>query len=49
MTSPSKTDRLPTILYVDYSPDQDSDRRRLDGLRRYAAAHKWDVETWGMD
>ena len=45
MTSPSKTDRLPTILYVDYSPDQDCDRRRLCGLRRYAAAHKWDVET----
>ena len=45
MTSPSKTDRLPTILYADYSPDQDCDRRRLCGLRRYAAAHKWDVET----
>ena len=36
---------VPTILYVDYSPELDSDRRRLDGLRRYAASRKWRVET----
>ena len=34
-----------TILYVDYSPGVDSDRRRLDGIRRYAAARNWRVET----
>ncbi len=45
MTSPAKTAAAPTILYVDYSPNLDSDRRRLDGLRRYAAARKWTVET----
>ena len=39
------TTGVPTILYVDYSPDLDSDRRRLDGLRRYAASRKWRVET----
>ena len=36
---------VPTILYVDYSPELDSDRRRLDGLRRYAVSRKWRVET----
>ena len=36
---------VPTILYADYSPELDSDRRRLDGLRRYAASRKWRVET----
>lgn len=36
---------IPTLLYVDYSLGLDSDRRRLDGLRRYAAARKWRVET----
>ncbi len=45
MTSPAKAAATPTILYVDYSPNLDSDRRRLDGLRRYAAARKWTVET----
>ncbi len=35
----------PTILYVDYSPELDSDRRRLDGLRRFAVSRKWRVET----
>ena len=45
MTSPAKTAAVPTILYVDYSPDLDCDRRRLDGLRRYAAARKWSVAT----
>ena len=45
MTSPAKTAALPTILYVDYSPNLDCDRRRLDGLRRYAAARKWSVAT----
>ncbi len=35
----------PTILYVDYSPGVDSDRRRLDGIRRYAATRDWRVET----
>ena len=34
-----------SILYVDYSPDVDSDRRRLDGMRRYADARDWRVET----
>lgn len=38
-------DGIPTILYVDYSPELDSDRRRLDGLRRYAVSRKWRVET----
>ncbi len=45
MTSKAKPAALPTILYVDYSPDLDSDRRRLDGMRRYASARKWAVET----
>ena len=45
MTSPAKAASTPTILYVDYSPNLDSDRRRLDGMRRYAAARKWTVET----
>ena len=45
MTSTAKTAALPTILYVDYSPNLDSDRRRLDGMRRYASARKWAVET----
>ncbi len=45
MTTPAKTASTPAILYVDYSPNLDSDRRRLDGLRRYAAARKWTVET----
>ena len=35
----------PILLYVDYSPDLDSDRRRRAGLRRYADARKWRVET----
>ena len=35
----------PTILYVDFSPQSGIDRRRLDGLRRYAATRKWRVET----
>ena len=35
----------PTIIYVDFSPGVDSDRRRLDGMRRYAAARNWRVET----
>ena len=35
----------PILLYVDYSPDLDSDRRRRTGLRRYADARKWRVET----
>ncbi len=45
MTSTAKTAPVPTILYVDYSPNLDSDRRRLDGMRRYADARKWAVET----
>jgi LacI family transcriptional regulator len=36
---------VPTILYVDCSLHSGIDRRRLDGLRRYAAARKWRVET----
>ncbi len=35
----------PTILYVDCSLHSGIDRRRLDGLRRYAAARNWRVET----
>ena len=35
----------PTILYVDFSPQSGIDRRRLAGLRRYAATRKWSVET----
>ena len=34
-----------TILYVDCSPNSGIDRRRLDGMRRYAATRKWRVET----
>ncbi len=45
MTTPAKTASTPAILYVDYSPNLDSDRRRLDGMRRYASARKWAVET----
>ena len=33
-----------TILYVDCSPNSGIDRRRLDGMRRYAATRKWRVE-----
>ena len=35
----------PTILYVDCSLHSGIDRRRLDGLRRYAASRHWRVET----
>ena len=35
----------PTILYVDCNFVSGIDRKRLDGLRRYAAARKWRVET----
>ena len=35
----------PTILYVDCSLHSGIDRRRLDGLRRYAASRHWHVET----
>ena len=37
--------RTPTILYVDYLHKDGINRRRLDGLRRYAATHKWRVAT----
>jgi LacI family transcriptional regulator len=39
------TDNQPTILYVDCSLHSGIDRRRLNGLRRYADARKWRVET----
>ncbi len=35
----------PTILYVDCRPDNGIERRRLEGMRRYAAARGWRVET----
>ena len=35
----------PTILYVDCNFVSGIDRKRMDGLRRYAAARKWRVET----
>jgi AraC-like DNA-binding protein len=41
----SEQKSVPTILYVDCSLHSGIDRRRLDGLRRYAAARKWRVET----
>ena len=37
--------QAPVILYVDCNFASGIDRRRLDGLRRYAAARKWRVET----
>ena len=37
--------RTPTILYVDCSLHSGIVRRRLDGLRCYAAVRKWRVET----
>ena len=37
--------RMPAILYVDCNFVSGIDRKRLDGLRRYAAARKWRVET----
>lgn len=40
-----KGGRTPVILYADYSPELESDRLRLAGLRRYATARKWRVET----
>ena len=40
-----ETGRMPVILYVDCSFVSGIDMRRLDGLRRYAAARKWRVET----
>lgn len=36
--------QVPTILYVDCSLQSGIDRRRLDGLCRYAATRKWSVE-----
>ena len=36
---------VPTILYVDCRPDNGVERRRLEGMRRYAAARGWRVET----
>lgn len=36
---------IPTILYVDCILHLGIDRKRLDGLRRYAATRKWRVET----
>ena len=41
----SEQKSVPTILYVDCSLHSGIDRRRLDGLRRYAAARHWRVET----
>ena len=35
----------PTILYVDCRPDNGVERRRLEGMRRYAAARGWRVEA----
>ena len=37
--------QTPTILYVDCNLRSGIDRRRLDGVRRYAATRKWRVET----
>ena len=37
--------RTPVILYVDCNFVSGIDRKRLDGLRRYASARKWRVET----
>lgn len=34
-----------TLLYVDCRPDAGNERRRWEGLRRYAAARGWRVET----
>ena len=36
---------VPTILYVDCRPDNGVERRRLEGMRRYAAARGWRVEA----
>ena len=44
-TTSSEQKSVPTILYVDCSLHSGIDRRRLDGLRRYAAARNWRVET----
>jgi hypothetical protein len=38
-----------TILYVDCQMDIGIERRRLEGLRRYADARKWRVETLEHD
>ncbi len=35
----------PTILYVDCQPRIERERRRLEGMRRYAAGRGWRVET----
>ena len=40
-----KSVRTPVILYVDCDFVSGIDRRRLNGLRRYAAVRKWRVET----
>ena len=39
---------VPVILYVNCRPDYGIDGRRLAGMRRYAAARKWRVETLGL-
>ena len=44
-SAPAAMTSVPTILYADCSLNSGIDRRRLDGLRRYAAARKWRVET----
>ena len=36
---------IPTILYVDCRPGEGIWRRRLEGIRRYAATRGWRVET----
>ena len=35
---------VPTLLYADCSLQSGIDRKRLDGMRRYAAARRWRVE-----
>lgn len=45
MTSPAKTARTPTILYVGFMPGHGIDLMRLAGLRRYASTRGWKVET----
>ena len=40
-----KDENPATLLYVDCRPDNGVERRRLEGMRRYAAARGWRVET----
>jgi len=38
-------DKTPTVLYLDCRPQDEVQRRKLDGICRYATTHGWNVAT----